>query len=92
MSEKAVERMYAPLGLFGSACVAWFLPLVPWRGLIVFEFSARCKTTGGRVSYPPPIGWLKVFLAERCAACGCRTGWIGADHTTLVREKSALNH
>src|SRR5882762_5964941 len=48
------------------------------------------KPPGGRVSYPPPIGLLKVFLAERGAACGCRTGWIGANHTTLVREESAL--
>src|SRR3981189_3474507 len=52
--------------------------------------SAHGVKPGGRVSLPPPIGWLKVFLAERCAACGCRTGWIGADHTTLVREESAL--
>src|SRR3979490_2567032 len=52
--------------------------------------SAHGVKPGGRVSFPPPIGWLKVFLAERGAACGCRTGWIGANHTPLVREESAL--
>src|SRR5467141_3566024 len=76
---------------------------IVWLGLALHGFylssvtrlwltsnSAHGVKPGGRVSLPPPIGWLKVFLAERCAACGCRTGWIGADHTTRVREEPAL--
>src|SRR5882762_8833772 len=83
----------------GMVARSWIV----WLGLALHGFytlsvtrlwlssnSAHGVKPGGRVSLPPPIGWLKVFLAERCAACGCRTGWIGADHTTLVREESAL--
>src|ERR1700704_5549209 len=76
---------------------------IVWLGLALHVFylssvtrlwlssnSAHGVKPGGRVSFPPPIGWLKVFLAERGAACGCRTGWLGANPPTLVGEESAL--
>src|SRR5467141_1331152 len=76
---------------------------IVWLGLALHGFylssvtrlwlssnSAHGVKPGGRVSLPPPIGWLKVFLAERGETSVCRTGWIGADHTTLVREEFAL--
>src|SRR6266550_1890793 len=52
--------------------------------------SAHGVKQAGRVSHPPPIGWLKVFLAERGAGRSGAGSGISADHTTLVREETAL--